>query len=188
MLQASQERKQWMARSFFSAGGIREYDPNFVRHDVLFFIAGHFFLRPAVIPPGWIVEAWPYIDPSYHGGPLFKYGDQGFINYAFNEAAQTGRGTLGYAAFVIFPSDSAQRDYPDVTMEGVIEKRIKGPYMIHFTGPARRFHYGKHRFGSILGFFYEQYYARFHAHVRWLDYWKRFFNTFIWERLKRKKR
>ncbi len=187
VLRASEERQQWMAKSFFPPGAMREYDPDFVQEPVLFFISGHFLMRPGAFPRDWVERARPHLDPSFHGGALFKYGDQGFLNYAFNKAAQTGRAALGYSAFVIFPTDAEERDYPEVNAAGVKDKRITGPCLIHFTGPSRRFHFGKHRFGSVLRFFQDKYYARFSFPVRWWDYAKRCFDRFIGRRLKRRR-
>jgi hypothetical protein len=173
VLQASEERKGWVAKSFFAPDAIRGYDPEFASHEVLFFISGHFSVRTGVIPHTWVRDARPHMAPSFHGGPLFKYGDQGFLNYAFNKAAQTGRATLGYAPFVIFPTDAEEREYPEVRTDNLAGKRITGRYLLHFTGPSRRFHYGRHRFGSVLRFFADRYYARFPRYVRWVDYGKR---------------
>jgi hypothetical protein len=157
---------------------IREYDPAYFNRKAIHFISGHFYMPCKMVPTAWVDEVLPHLGLRHGDRPGFRYGDQGFLNYAFNKWSQENGPDMKYSEFTLFPNDKIDISDPP-SLQKTLNRNEDRWKVLHYTKPSRKFLYEEHTYGDIMEYFASEYYdgrkdlRRTHLRKRKLERWKK---------------
>lgn len=146
------ESNPLFTRDYIDSVKIKEFDPEFK-------FPGYGFNGGQIVMTSGIFEEKDYsplVDfnpPMQNKYPhIFKHGDQGIMNYVFAKANQTGKASVRYDDFWVWPGLELANEF-DLSS---IKNKQGYPYVLHWAG-LKPVDYRKYKRADIFEF-YEQYY------------------------------
>ncbi len=172
----SAAKLDYIAQHCFEPEQMQVFDPSFDCRRMLAFNSGAFFLKRGSLGVAACLEVLQRLD--FEPRRLFRYGDQGLLNYLFNRAAQQGRLRLRHQGFMLIPGPDPWHllDFSDLTARRVLGRGYRRCYLLHYTTPNRHRSLRAHRFGDVLAAFEAAYYRQVGTRTRLRDgigHWQR---------------
>lgn len=164
-----QETRNRVSYLVFDVEKLKNFDPEFHDPIITTFNSGQFFAQTGLLPEDLVIRCVEVSSPKNNNGPIFKFGDQGILNYIFNKGKKLGWFRTGGSNFTIFPSWEPPGKFPSLSLETLRSGSFKERSLIHFTTPARKFRLRDHDYSFVLEEFYRQYYAKYPPYQRFLD-------------------
>lgn len=126
-----------ITKLIFDVDRVQEFDPDFDFSNFLTFNCGQYFASTGLVDPDLLFYCIKYSEHQ-NKTPIFKYGDQGIMNYIINKMRHSGAISVGSSKFVIFPSWEPEEWFPELTEQSIRERTYDQRVLIHFTGPTRK--------------------------------------------------
>lgn len=160
------DKLDYIRQHCFAPEQMREFDPDFDCAQMLAFNSGAFFLKRGSLPVELCLQVLQRLD--FEPQRLFRYGDQGLLNYLLNREQQRGRLRLAQQRFMLIPGPdpSHLRDYRDLTAARVLGRGYQRCKLLHYTTPNRHWSLAAHRFGDVLVAFENAYYRQLGQRAR----------------------
>jgi len=178
------ETKKRISKLVFDVDMLKEFDADFPSPEILTFNSGHFFATAGIVDTEMLFHCLKYSERCSNN-PIFKYYDQGILNYIFNKLDQEKKARVGYTNFALFPSYEPQDKFPELTPFAVLNGEFSARTIIHFTGPTRKNGFLFTSYKWLPRLFQDQYYSSMAFGTREFDFVSQY-AKFEWQRLKRK--
>lgn len=165
----------------FDMAKIQEYDPDFVADELTLFNTGAWFGRTHVLDSADILRAHAYYwsQDEQERRRFSSIVEQGMLGYLIAKAQMLGQCRVETSDFEIRPAPERRAQYPNLSLQRVIDKSYRDHTHLHYTNPRRRIILRQMAMGEIP-FYFNQ---RFPFHVQWWDDLRRL--PLYWAVLKR---
>lgn len=149
------EDNELVSRDYINMARIRSFDPTY-RYPGFAFNSGQMVVTSGIIQREDLeplIEFEPVV--SCRNDDIFRYADQGVLNYVLARAQEQNRATVRYVQFWIWPgvAEAARIDLEAIRLHQGI------PYILHWAG-AKPTDFRKVLRRDVLDFFEEFYYSR----------------------------
>lgn len=165
--------RELVAHYCFSPELLHQYDPQIDLSHLIFFVSGHWCLRPSEGRREEILRHREYLTTRHSRDTLFYFGDQGLLNYLINRHRQQNTARIAILPITLLGHEHVSSGI-DLSLNGMLHGSESPWKIIHFTGPSRRSKLSTHPYGSLLTYFNTRYYAQQPPGMEIFDHLKTF--------------
>lgn len=173
----NQNQMEIMNNYAFNPNEFNEY--NFDKNKLYYFSSSHIIFNKDIfchIEP--LISKHRYeMNKDFSKDKRFKFGDQGFLNFAVNELYYRNLIKVKVDNCAIFGYED-KINYPLLTLENVSNNKNTTISIIHYTNSSRKTKIINHNYGDILDFFLKLHYKNkfvylLNENLRILKYYKK---------------